>query len=295
MQSTSKPIRWIIFLVPIALLAIGFSSRNRQSNLAMTEKAKPAQVESQSDSTGEVTMADVLEMARAARRHLTGTLDDYTARLVKQEMDRAGVVGPEEAMEIKVQTRVRGDREDAPLRVYLRFVAPEPLQGREVSWGEDLYDGKMAVHEVGLLLSLKTLWLDPQGIIAMQGQRYPITQIGLVGLVDQLIERGEKDVDDPNVSVTLTDNHSYDGLSTQLIRVRRAQPSSEPDDFSLAEIVIDPERQLVLSFRSFGWPVAEGDPPPILESYSYYEVETNVGLTEADFDTGNPEYQFPAL
>lgn len=294
MPSTSKAIRSIIVLVPIAVLAIGFSCRNRQSDVAVTEKAAPTQ-ESQSDTSGEVTMGDVLEMARAARRHLTGTLDDYTARFVKQEMDRAGVVGPEEEMEIKVQTRVRGDREDAPLRVYLRFVAPESLHGREVIWGEDLYDGKMAVHEVGLLLSLKTLWLDPQGIIAMQGQRYPITHIGLVGLVDQLIERGEKDLDDPNVSVTLTDNHSYDGLSTRLIRVRRAQPSSEPDDFSLAEIVIDSDRQLVLSFRSFGWPAEEGGPPPILESYSYYDVKTNVGLTEADFDTGNPEYQFPAL
>ena len=295
MQSTSRQYRWIIALVAIALIAIGIFLRDRQTGVAMTEKAAPTRVDSQEPAVGEVTMADVLEMARAARQHLTGTLDDYTARFVKQEMDRAGVVGPEEEMKIKVQTRVRGNREDAPLRVYLRFLEPESLKGREVIWAEDLYDGKMAVHEVGLLLSLKTLWLDPEGIIAMQGQRYPITHIGLVGLVDQLIERGEKDVDDPNVSVTLTDNHSYDGLSTQLIRVRRAQPSSEPDDFSLAEIVIDPERQLVLSFRSFGWPGEEGGPPPILESYSYYEVETNVGLTDADFDTGNPEYQFPAL
>ncbi len=83
-------------------------------------------------------------------------------------------------MMIKVQTRLRGDTEDAPLRVYLRFLSPEAINGREVLWVEDLNDGKMAVHEVGLLFSLKTLWLDPNGVIAMQGQRYPITQIGLV-------------------------------------------------------------------------------------------------------------------
>ena len=153
----------------------------------------------------------------------------------------------------------------------------------------------MAVHEVGLLFSLKTLWLDPTGIIAMQGQRYPITQIGLVRLVEQLIERGEQDRNNPDVHVTLTENHQYDNLATQLIRVRHDRPSGQPDDYSLAEIVIDPKRQLVLSYRSLGWPAQPGDPPPVLESYAYYEVKTNVGLTDADFDVKNPEYQFPTF
>ena len=32
---------------------------------------------------------------------------------------------------------------------------------------------------------------------------------------------------------------------------------------------------------------------PLLESYSYLDLKTNVGLTDADFDTKNPEYNFP--
>jgi hypothetical protein len=249
------------------------------------------------DGEGErpLSMDQVLEMAREARRHLGDTLKDYTARLVKQEMDRQGVVGPESEMMIKVQSRVRDDRDDAALRVYLRFTRPESFKGRQVIWGEDLYDGKMAVHETGLILGLKTLWLDPTGALAMQGQRYPITQIGLVRLVEQLIERGEKDRDNPDVSVTLTPNHRFDDRLTHLIRVQRSRPSNEPDDFSLAEIVVDPDRQLILAYRSFGWPNPEGSPPPILESYSYHDLKLNVGLTDADFDTKNPEYGFPAF
>ena len=88
------------------------------------------------------------------------------------------------------------------MRVYLSFQSPSSVKGREVIWGEDLYDGKMAVHEVGLLLSMKTFWLDPNGIFAMQGQRYPISEIGLVRLVEKLIERGPVDRDSPDVSVT---------------------------------------------------------------------------------------------
>lgn len=250
---------------------------------------------SEADQVREVSMAEVLEMARAARQRLEQDLDDYTARFVKQEMDQNGVVGPETEMQIKVQTRFHGDRTDAPLRVYLRFTAPETVSGREVIWGEDLYDGKMAVHEVGLLLSLKTLWLDPNGIIAMQGQRYPITQIGLVRLVEQLIERGQKDLDDPDVHVTLKTDHQFDDLPTQLIHVRRAKPSGQPDDFSLAEIVIDPNRQMVLAFRSFGWPAEAGAEAPVLESYAYHDLKTNVGLTREDFETTNPAYSFPSF
>lgn len=287
--------RWMFALVPVTVIAIGLILETFAPDHGVPETSAPTRLEGESGGTHEVTMADVLEMAKAARRNLADSLDDYTARFVKQEMDPNGVVGPETEMFIKVQTRLRGNTESAPFRVYLRFTSPESLNGREVIWGQDLYEGKMAVHEVGLLFSLKTLWLDPTGIIAMQGQRYPITQIGLVRLVEQLIERGEKDRDNPDVHVTLTDNHPFDDLSTQLIRVQRDRPSGQPDDFSVAEIVIDRERQLVLSYRSFGWPAREGDPPPVLESYAYYDVKTNLGLTDADFDVKNPEYQFPSL
>ena len=285
----------MIVVVPVAVLAIGLAYRNQQQSRSVTASSAPTSAEHDDQVVRQVSMNEVLKMARSAQEHLAATLDDYTARLVKQEMDRDGNLTPESEMMVKVQTRLRGDAEEAPLRVYLRFTSPESINGREVLWAEDLNEGKMAVHEVGLLFSLKTLWLDPAGIIAMQGQRYPITEIGLVRLVEQLIERGEKDRDNPDVSVTLTEGHPFDNLKTQFIRVERSKPSGEPDDFSLAEIVIDPARQLILSYRSFGWPQQEGAAQPLLESYTYLDVKTNLGLTDADFDTKNPEYAFPSL
>ena len=274
----------------IAGVLIWLSSRRTGLN---TANAAPTRVEDSAEN--EVTMSDVLDMAIAARRHMAEHLDDYTARFVKQEVDTKGVLGEESELLVKVQTRLRGDTEEAPLRVYLNFQSPESAKGREVIWGEDLYDGKLAVHEVGLILGLKTIWLDPNGIIAMQGQRYPISEIGMVRLVEKLIERGEQDRDNPDVQVTLTKDHKLDDAMTQLIQVRRSKPSGGKDDFSLAEIIIDPQRQLILTYRSFGWPEQAGDEPPLLESYTYYDVQTNVGLTKEDFDTKNPNYNYPAL
>ena len=129
----------------------------------------------------------------------------------------------------------------------------------------------------------------------MQGQRYPISEIGLVKLVEKLIERGEQDRNDPDVKVTLKKNHKLGDVDTELIQVRRTKPSDAEGDFSLAEIVIDPERQLVLSYRAFGWPEQAGGSPPLLETYTYHDVQVNVGLSDSDFDPKNPEYEYPSL
>ncbi len=263
-------------------------SGNEVANAAPTRIERP-------ESSDEMTMTDVLDMAQAARDQMSRSLDDYTARFVKREVEANGKLGEETEIQMKVQTRLRGDTEEAPLRVYLHFQKPESVRGREVIWAEDLYDGKMAVHEVGLLLSLKTIWLDPNGLLAMQGQRYPISEIGIVRLVEKLILRGERDRNDPSVNVTLDTDHQFGSLKAHLIQVRREKSTGGEDDYSLAEIVFDPERQLILSYRSFGWPQEPGGEPPLLESYAYYDLETNVGLTDADFDPKNPDYSFPAF
>ncbi|WP_161604253.1 DUF1571 domain-containing protein [Roseiconus nitratireducens] len=241
------------------------------------------------------SIAEVLQLAGEAKANMSSSLEDYTTRFVKQERNPDGKLSEKSEMSLKVQTRMRNESDDAPMRIYMKFARPESSAGREVIWGGDLYDGNMAVHENTMLLSWKTLWLDPDGMLAMNGQRYPIYEIGLVRLVEKLIERGSEDVNNPDVSVTITRDHEFDSAACELIRVTRQTPSGREGDFSLAEVVYDPERLLILSYRSFGWPDAEGESKelPLLESYEYRDLKTNVGLSEQDFDVSNPEYQFP--
>jgi hypothetical protein len=283
-----------------AMIAGGYLAVRLQRGTSVassTTHAIDVPMEESSDSQAsndQATMSDVLDMAIAARKHIATTLDDYTATFVKQEADENGVLGEETVIEMKIQTRLRNDTDDAPMRVYLKFLKPEANKGREVLWGEDLYDGKMGVHEVGFLIGLKSAWLDPNGMIAMQGQRYPISEIGVTRLVEKLISRGELDRNNPDVSVAIKQDHKFDDNPATLIQVRRAKPGADPeDDFSLAEITIDTERQVILQYRSFGWPGKKTDPPPLQESYTYKNLKTNVGLTDADFDYQNPAYTFP--
>ena len=76
----------------------------------------------------------------------------------------------------------------------MKFLAPDNLKGQEVIYVEGANDGKLIGHAgSGLMALAGTKWLDPKGTLAMIGQRYPITELGIANLVRRLIEVGEHD------------------------------------------------------------------------------------------------------
>jgi hypothetical protein len=238
------------------------------------------------------SMDEVLQIAEDTLLHMRQNLNDYTATLTKQETIDGALTVPHELF-LKMQCPHRGGKmdESEPTRIYIRFEKPAVVAGREVIWAKDLHDGKLVVHEVGLM-GLLTVRLDPTGMIAMRGQRFPIYEIGMTKLAQKLIERGEVDRNNPDVTVEISSGMTLDSYPCDLIVVRRKQPTASPEDFSRAEIVIDTERRLPLRYTAYGW----GDDEtvaPLIESYTYTNIKTNLGLTEADFDPKNPEYQYP--
>lgn len=245
---------------------------------------------------GPQNLEEVLTLARAGLENLQNNVRDYSARLVKQERVN-GELKPSQEMLVKIQTRrVEDGQLVRPMRVYLRFTKPESVAGREVIWEEDRREGKLIAHEAGLKGLIPVPPLKPTGMVAMMGNRYPITEIGLTNLISKLIERGEQSLDDGNTTVASTRGHQVGDRECMLIRVIHAEPNGGEDDFSIAEIAIDSERNIPLRYTAFGWPSAtEGADAesPLLESYTYLDVELNVGLTDSDFDPKNPEYDFP--
>jgi len=286
--------RLILIAGLVLASGIGFAWRHSRRTDAEAIDALPVVIEQASLEPKDkpMTLSDVLDLAREARQHMSDHLDDYTARFVKQDRDTNGVLREQSEVLIKVQTRLRGDGEAAPLRVYMKFEAPDSKKGREVIWGEDLFDGKMCVHETGIL-GIKKLWLRPTGFLAMQGERFPITEVGMVRLIEKVILRGEQDLSNPNIEIAVVADYNIGDTATELLQIRCTKPRGGKDDFSLAEAAIDRQRMLLLMFRSFGWPETEGEDAPLLESYTYHDIETNVGLTDEDFNPDNPSYHYP--
>lgn len=252
----------------------------------------PTDVHSSDGGRIEVSMAEMLEIAETALERTVADVDDYTARMIKHEQDRSGVLQPPSEVLMKVVTRHSGGTPGGPMKVYMRFESPDEVRGREVIWVENENDGKMRVREAGMIGSMMTVSLEPDSFLAMRGQRYPITEVGLTRLLEKLIERGSEDRDDPNVHVFKTEGYRFENRELTLLQIEHERPNGRDDDFSLAELVLDRQNNVVVRFRSFGWPVAGESAPPLIESYEYHDLRFNVGLTPEDFQTTNPEYTF---
>ncbi|QEG41728.1 DUF1571 domain-containing protein [Roseimaritima ulvae] len=301
---TSRPRRslWRTGLLSLALLSLGFVIGRSTAPLSAPPGAVPTPTGSGSSPsdpsaaetvsvTRQATLEEVLQMARQGLQQLEQNIDDYTATMVKQERIGNTLREPE-TMNMKLQTRrVQDGQTVRPMRVYLHFSAPASMAGQEVIWSEGANDGKLIAHKGGLWNVMRAS-LKPDSFLAMTGNRYPITQIGMTNLVRKLIARGELDQQTASATVSITSGHRVGDRICNLIQVRHAEPNGRPDDFSLAEIAIDAERQIPLRYTAFGWP-AEGTEAPLLESYTYLDVELNVGLTDQDFDPDNPAYNYP--
>jgi hypothetical protein len=293
---------WRIFAAALALLLIGWvwSLARRGGDREPGDSAKPTAdgggwrtwLPSEGEPAwGEHPLDAALDLARQALERLD-EVTDYTAVLVKQER-LSGRLGPEVHMELKFHQSPppeSGGRA-GPRSIYLHFLEPSNVRGREVIWVEDRHEGKITAHEGGWF-GVLTVHLEPTGSLAMRGERYPITQLGLRRLLEQLLERGLRDRRLGDCVVSIEPGHELGGVSC--IRVRVEHPEQRPGyDFHIAEIFIDPLRLIPIGYAAFGWPPAPGAPPVLEERYTYRDVLLNAGLSESDFDPANPDYRFP--
>lgn len=233
-----------------------------------------------------------LKIARDGLLQCRAEVNDYTATLVKRERVD-GVVGEHDYMFLKVRNRkvVNGELVQ-PLSVYLTYLRPASVRGREVIYVEGQNDGNLIAHEGGFKgRFLPTVPLPPTGMLAMRGQRYPITEIGIENLIVKLIERGETARQFPDVTCTFRKNARVKDRLCTVLEVN--QPNRHPDlEFFQAQVFIDDELNLPIRYVAYDWPRRPGEAPQIIEEYNYVDLKLNVGLTDADFDPRNPQYNF---
>jgi len=209
-------------------------------------------------------------------------IQDYSATLVKRERIN-GRLGEPQYIFIKVRHR--------PFSVYMYFLGPEELKGREVLYVEGKNDGKMWAHGTGVEKALGTLSLAPDGLIAMRGQRYPLTEIGILNLVRRLIEVAENDMAFGECDVKFFKGAEINKRKCTCIQVVHPVPRRD-FLFHIARIFVDDELNLPLRYEAHDWPKKPGGPAELMEEYTYVNLKLNVGFTDADFDIRNPNYNF---
>ena len=219
---------------------------------------------------------------------------DYTTVLRKRERIK-GSVGTASYMSLKVRCpRVNEKGQESPFSIYMKFLKPNDTAGREVIWVDGVNDNKLMVHEARGLIGMKTFHLEPTSMLAMQGQRYPIYEVGVENLLVKLIEKAErnKTTTAGPCQVDYRDGIVVNKRNCSMIELLHDErhPSCE---FHRARVFIDDELQLPCGYAAYDWPVRPGEKPQLIEEYNYFNIKTNVGLTDQDFNPANPAYKFP--
>ena len=219
-------------------------------------------------------------------------VNDYTALLVKRERIK-GVLGGHEFMEIKVRNRkMQNGRIVQPFSVYINFLKPSSTKGREVIYVENENEGNLVAHEGGFKgRFLPTVTIPPTGMLAMRGQRYPMTEVGVENLIEKLIERGTKARQQPDVQCVFRKNARVKDRLCTVLQVT-SPTKVEGLDFHQAQVFIDDELDLPVRYIAYDWPSRPGAPLEVIEEYNYLNLKINVGLTAETFNPRNPGYNF---
>jgi hypothetical protein len=209
-------------------------------------------------------------------------IQDYTATLIKRE--RIGnTLGEDQYIAIKVRHK--------PFSVYMNFLAPSALKGQECMFIEGANNGKMWAHGTGMKAAFGTVSLKPDGDMAMAGQRYPLTQVGILNLTKRLIEVASEDVKYGECEVKYFKGAKINDCVCTCTQVVHPVPRKN-FLFHVARIFVDDKLNIPVRYEAYDWPKTEGGPPELIEAYTYLNMRLNVGLTDADFDVHNSAYHF---
>jgi hypothetical protein len=297
----------ITCLLPAALLALSLNQPfafsqvqqlvepmhrvENQQPAAQTVSAQPAQVAARiapPAAAGPIDLTPVgnehplmpaVRMAKDGVARIDATIQDYSAMMIKEERID-GTLNEKEVAFVKVRHQ--------PFSVYCYFLKPH--KGRECLYndGPNGTKGILSARDCGFRKRLGVFDLDPEGRLAMAGQKYPITKLGVRTLMAELAMVGEMDSKFGECEVQ-TKQSAINGRPATLLEVVHPVPR-ENFRYHKAEIFMDNELKVPVRFAAYLWPANPGEQPPLEEAYTYLNIKLNNGFTDADFDKNNTEY-----
>jgi hypothetical protein len=231
---------------------------------------------------GEHPLMPAMRVAEEGVKHIDANIRDYSAIMYKQERID-GELHDQEVAFVKVRHQ--------PFSVHMFFLSPH--KGRECLYvaGPNGEKSELHARDSGFRKKLGVFKLDPEGRLAMAGQKYPITKLGIRNLTTELIAVASNDVNFGECEVRTVQTSigtATDQRPVTMIEVMHPTPRRN-FRFHKAQIFIDNELRVPIRYASFLWPQNPGEEPPLEEAYTYLNLKTNNGFTDADFNPENPE------
>ncbi len=225
-------------------------------------------------------MTGVLRLAKESRERLK-EVEDYQCRFAKRDV----VNGKVHSHSTVVKFRKK------PMSVYMRF--EQPSAGREVIYVEGRNEGKLLAHESGLLGVVGTVALLPNTPRAMSESRHPITEFGMEKLLNGAIAQWEAEA---KFAASETEAQFYPQaklgqMECQVIETRHPVHRRE-FSFYMTRLYLDNKTMYPVRMEQYAFPAKPNEAPPLIEEYTYFQIQTNQGYTDQDFDPANPQYRF---
>jgi len=218
-------------------------------------------------------------------------IESYSCLLIKRERID-GELSPHQYVWMKVREQQQpDDGEPIPFGIYLKYLKPRSVAGREVLFVEGQRSGDMLVRKGGVFTPYVTVRLNPFGSQARQASRYAITQSGLRFLIQELRSRIASEIEFAHCEVREYADAKLDGRPCRHIVVQHDERHPELN-FSSARVFLDEELDLPVYFAAYGWPEKEGQSPPLLEEFLFTKIQLNPRFTAKDFQEENDAYGF---
>jgi hypothetical protein len=265
-----------------AIPALGQSSRPGRTPLV---PVRPAVDERSGPAFADDTQREESPLERALKhaeksREVLKDVKDYTALFTKREVVSGRLTKQVMAMKCR----------EKPFSVYFLYRGG-PEAGREVLYVHGGNGGRLLVHETGIKAIAGTVPLPPTDPQVMAENRYPITRVGISNLLETIITQWQTEARYGEPEVKFYPNAKLGEQACLAIETTNSRPRKE-FRFFMTRLYLDKETYMPVRVEQYGWPRAPQEKPPLVEEYTYTSVKTNVGLTDIDFDTRNPNYGY---
>jgi hypothetical protein len=224
---------------------------------------------------GEHPLQPVIRNLKVSQDLMDQTIRDYSCTFVKRERID-GQLGDYQHILLKVAQE--------PFSVYMKFL--QPYAGREVAYVAGQNENQMVVLEAGFKRMLGKLNLDPEGVVAMRGQKHPITRVGIRNLMAELQRIWEAETQYAECDVTTNPDTKVNGRSATMVQVVHPEPRQNFRGH-IQRLFFDNELKIPIHYDVYLWPAQKGAEPPLDESYTYKNLAVNNGFTARDFDANN--------
>ena len=231
-------------------------------------------------------LAPTIRFAEERCEFIRKNIRDYSCRLIKRERID-GELQDYQFLQMKVRCELVGDENVAqPMAVFMRYLGPDSLKDRRVLYVDGQRNGQMLVRKGGRALRTLVVHINPDSNAARRESKYSVTEVGFDRIVARLILMAQNDIKhDPQAENTEVSYHTNAKIGQRMcthIKVDHPRPALGLE-FHQASLFIDNELLVPTRLVVHGWPANEGEEPPLLEEYTYTDLQLNIGLTDADF------------